>query len=141
MLSKHNVHMSYACGCRDYGKTKSEKTQPKGEPGQKAKKPKEKKEGEGEWETVVKKGSGQMTKQVQCILYLCMYTYMYIVHCKCVHHLAHSYYVNCRTQIPNLILLIVLLECTMYMYTLMYVQYYMCLFMCRIYCGYCLTRT
>lgn len=79
---RYTVHMTCACGCRDYGKTKPEKTQPKAEPGQKAKKPKEKKEGEGEWEIVEKKGSGQMTKQVHvytlCVYRVCTCTYMYM---------------------------------------------------------------
>ena len=53
---------------RDYGKAKADKVQAKPDATQKAKKPKEKKEaGEEEWQTVVRKGSGQMTKQVLCV--------------------------------------------------------------------------
>ena len=59
---------------RDYGKAKTEKAQTKPDAAQKAKKPKEKKEGvdEGGWQTVPKKGSGQLTKQVHyntCVSY------------------------------------------------------------------------
>ncbi|CAI8034637.1 Eukaryotic translation initiation factor 3 subunit C [Geodia barretti] len=50
---------------KDYGKAKTEKAQSKPDAVQKAKKPKEKKEGvdEGGWQIVPKKGSGQLTKQ------------------------------------------------------------------------------
>ena len=58
------VYVYVQCICsRDYGKTKTEKA-PKAD-AQKPKKPKEKKEGgDDDWKTVVKKGSGHMTKQV-----------------------------------------------------------------------------
>ena len=53
---------------RDYGKPTAEKAPAKTDAAPKPKKPKERKETvEEEWKTVVKKGSGQMTKQV-CLL-------------------------------------------------------------------------
>ena len=50
-----------------------EKVQSKPEAAQKARKPKEKKEGvdEGGWQTVPKKGSGQLTKQVDMNTCIC----------------------------------------------------------------------
>ena len=69
--------MFVVCVCyvqfRDYGKAKVEKVQSKPEAAQKARKPKEKKEGvdEGGWQTVPKKGSGQLTKQVDMNTCIC----------------------------------------------------------------------
>ena len=66
--------------CRDYGKAKDMKPRgQKDEAGPKPKgKPKERKEEEeeGEWETVAKKSSGQMTKQVLVHLLVCCTVYI-----------------------------------------------------------------
>ena len=73
------MYVSICICSRDYGKTKSEKA-PKTDAAPKPKKPKEKKEGgEEDWKTVVKKGSGHMTKQVH--IHVCTYMYMHMYIC------------------------------------------------------------